>query len=241
MYHKTRGIVLHHIKYNDSSIIAYIYTENFGRQAYIIKGVHGKKAKIKINLFAPLHLLEMNVSNRPNRELQVINELKIAEPLLNISIDIAKSSLSVFIAEILYKSLREEMPNPELFQFLVEHILLLDKDTSGVQNFHLYFLMELTKYLGFFPENNFSENSLFFDLSEGYFVSKKPAHPYFLDKETAQYFSAFIDIPYETINTIQISKIKRDEILSRIIQYYQLHLISLNEIKSRDVLREVFS
>lgn len=232
---------MHHIKYNDSSIIAYIYTEHFGKQTYIIKGVHGKKAKIKINLFGPLHILELNVSNRSKRELQIISDAKIAEPLLHIPTDISKSSLSFFIAEILYKSLREEMPNPELFHFLVKSILQLDKNTSGVQNFHLYFLMELTKYLGFFPENNYTENTRFFDMAEGYFVSKMPMHPYFLDRETAKNFSAFINIPYENINAISISKTTRDDLLSKLIQYYQVHLIALNEIKTRDVLRDVFS
>lgn len=241
MYHKTRGIVLHHIKYNDSSIIAYIYTELFGRQTYIIKGVHGKKSKIKINIFAPLQILELNVSNRSNRELQIINEAKTAEPLLNIPVDITKSSVSVFIAEILYKSLREETPNPDLFHFLTESILQLDKGTKGVQNFHLYFLMKLTKYLGFFPENNYAENTHYFDMAEGHFVSKMPVHPYFLDRETAKQFSAFINILYENINSIFVSKTVRDELLSKIIQYYQVHLIALNDIKSREVLRDVFS
>lgn len=241
MYHKTRGIVLHYFKYNDSSIIAHIYTEHFGRQTYIIKGVHGKKAKIKFNLFAPLHILEMNVSNRPNREMQIISEAKIAEPLLQIPLDISKSSITVFLAEILYKSLREEMPNTDLFEFLVTSLKKLDNESASVQNFHIFFMMELTKYLGFFPENNFSEHTHYFDMAEGYFVSKIPSHSYYLNKETAKQFSAFINISFENIKDISIPKSIRDEILSKIIQYYQVHLVSLKEIKTREVLKDIFS
>ncbi len=240
MQHKTRGIVLHYIKYGDSSIIAYIYTEQFGRQSYIIKGVHGKKGKIKINIFSPLTILELNVANSHKRELQFINEAHIIFPLQEIPSNIIKSSMALLISEVLYKSLKEEDPNHELFNFLVQNIIELDLTAESLQSFHLYFLMKLTKFLGFFPVNNYDINTEFFDLSEGLFVTRMPEHPYFLDKDIALHFTTLIN-SIENSTTEKFSKSIRNELFTEILRFYQVHLISLNEIKSYEIIKEVFN
>ncbi|MBI5218915.1 MAG: DNA repair protein RecO [Bacteroidia bacterium] len=240
MLGKTRGIVLRHIKYSDTGIIAHIYTEQWGRQSYFIKRAHGKKSKIKANYFSPLFLLELEVSNKTKRELQVITEAKISDPLTAIPFNIVKSSLAIFISEVLYKSIKEVTPNPELFNFLYNYILLLDKEEKGLQNFHIIFLMQLTKYLGFFPNNNYSETNIFFDMADGRFTSLMPNHSYFLGRETSPYFSKLIDTAYKEAVNFKITKSLRNELLSKLILYYKVHLISLNEIKSYEILKEVF-
>lgn len=240
MQHKTRGIVLHHIKYGDNSVIAYIYTEKSGRQAYLVKSVRGKKSKIKISIFSPLTILDMNVSCNHKRELQFLNEAHAAVPLQGIPADIVKSMMALLISEVLYKSLREETPNQELFEFLVENILTLDKTTGSLQGFHIYFLLKLTKYLGFYPSDNYSDHTNFFDLAEGVFVNRMPEHPYFLDREAALHFSGLIhSVKKNTV--VSFPRQVRDELFSKLLQYYQVHLISLNEIKSYEVLKEVFN
>ena len=240
MLNKTAGIVLNHIKYTDSSIIVTIYTKNFGKQSYIIKNIHGKKSKIKFNLFRPLSILELEIIYREKRELQTLSEARIAHPYGSLHNDILKSSLALFISEILFRSLREETSNIELYNFLELYLLKLDAEIVSIENFHIFFLMQLTRLLGFFPTNNYSESSNYFDLMEGNFTSAMPPHPYIIDKELCSYFSLLINMNYEASVTNKIPKKTRDELLIKLIEYYQVQLISFPEIKSLKILKEIF-
>jgi len=141
MIYKTRGIVLHHIKYAETSVIATIYTEQFGRQSYMINGVRGKKSRIKANVLQPLYLLNMEVYHKTTRDLQRVKELQHAYIFNSLPYDLKKSTLALFIAEILYQTLREQEPNPELFNYLYHSIQMLDIKNEGLTTFHIYFLL----------------------------------------------------------------------------------------------------
>ncbi|HEY3389073.1 MAG TPA: DNA repair protein RecO, partial [Prolixibacteraceae bacterium] len=180
MLQKTRGIVLRSIKYGETGMITTIYTEAFGRMAFIMQGIHGKKSSVKGNLLKQLFLLEMEVDYKPGRELQRVKEIKNISPFESIPFLIVKSSQALFLAELLEKVLREEESRPELFGFLFRSIQVLDLLEEGISNFHLIFLIQLTKYLGFGPSNNYSASNQFFDMIAGNFVLSPPAHPWFL-------------------------------------------------------------
>ncbi|MGE0089035.1 MAG: DNA repair protein RecO [Bacteroidales bacterium] len=240
MIQKTRGIVLHFIKYSETSVIATIYTEKFGRQSFLIKGVRGKKSNIKANVLQPLYLLDMEVYNKPNRDLQSIKEVRNAFVFSSIPHDIRKSSISLFIAEILYKTIREQEPNAGLFDFLYHNIQLLDIKTDGIPDFHLYFLLQLSKYLGFYPTNNYSETETFFDLLNGNFVALKPMHSYFINPELSYCFSKLIQYQGIQQQEIKLSYNQRINLLEKIVEYYYLHNDGLKNIKSLVVLRDVF-
>ena len=241
MLDKTEGIVLNHIKYTDSSIIVTIYTKSYGKQSYIVKNLHGKKSKFKFNLFRPLNLLELEINYREKRELQTLSELRILHPYINLHQNIFKSSIALFISEILFRSLREETPNKELYNFIEYYLLKLDEETGSIENFHVFFLMQLTKLLGFFPTDNYSKHCNYFDLMEGVFTNTMPPHPYLIDKELCEYFSMLIKMNYETSITNKIPKKNRDELLIKLIEYYQVQLISFPEIKSLKILKEIFA
>lgn len=240
MLHKTRGIVLHHIKYSESSIIAYIYTEGFGRQAYLVNRVRGKKKAFKANIFQPLFLLELDVYYKPKRDLQRIKEFRIFLTFKTIPYDVIKSSIVLFLAEILYRTLREEESNPTLFDFLINAIQLFDNSTKGILNFHILFLLQFTKFLGFFPINNFSLINRYLDLKNGTFVTSKPFHPYYLEKDLSQIFSQMLNKKLHEFNSVIFPAGKRGLILEKILEYYQLHIEGLGTVKSLKVLREVF-
>jgi DNA repair protein RecO (recombination protein O) len=131
MLHKTRGIVFRIIRYSDTSIIANIYTESFGLRSYLVNGVHGKKAKIKASLFQPLALVEMNVTNREKSTMHRINDVMPVHTWTSIPYDIRKSSVLMFINEMLYKSVREEEANPALFEFISHAVQILDLSSVG--------------------------------------------------------------------------------------------------------------
>jgi len=240
MIHKTRGIVLHHIKYGETSVIAYVYTEIFGRQAYLIKGVRSKNSKINVNILQPLFLLDMEVYYRSKRELQRVKEINNHIQFSSTPYNIIKSSIALFLAEILYKTLKEEEPNPSLFEYLDYSIKLLDVKTEGCANFHLSFLLHLTKYLGFFPNNNYSENNRYFDLKNGKFVPARPNHSFFLSPHLSSYFFQLLNHSFKNGDLIQVNYETREELIEKILQYYDLHIEGLGKIKSLKVLKEVF-
>ena len=150
MIYATRAIVLNQIRYGDSSLIVDLYTENLGRQTVFVKGVYSKKSATRAALFQPLHLLEIQLHHRPNRQMQRISNTQICYQFQNIPYDPVKNCIALFIAEILYKTLKEEESNPKLFDFLLHTIQTLDLNESGTANFHLAFLVHYSRYLGFY-------------------------------------------------------------------------------------------
>jgi DNA repair protein RecO (recombination protein O) len=217
-----------------------MYTETFGRQAYIINGVRGKKSKIKANLFQPLFLLDMEVYHKPRRDLQRAKEIQNASIFSTIPYDLKKSTIAIFIAEILYKTIQEHEPNADLFNYLYNSIQLLDLKEKGVVNFHIYFLLHLTKYLGFFPDNNYSEKYSYFDLKAGSFVQIKPKHFSFLDKEPSVFLNQMLTFSDNQHENLSIQYKERMQILEKVLEYYALHNEGLSSVKSLEILKEVF-
>src|ERR1035437_8438600 len=171
MIYKTRGIVLRTADYSDTSLIAKIYTEQFGIQSYLIKGAKRKKASIKANLFQPLALLDLQVYKKEKKQLQTLKEVGAEIHFASIHNDPAKTSILFFLNEILLKCLQEEEENSELFSFLHETIQTLDSAEKNFSNLHLIFLIRFSRFLGFYPQGNYSDTNSFFDLREGKFVS----------------------------------------------------------------------
>lgn len=240
MLHKTRGIVLHHIKYSETSVIVTVYTESFGRQAYLINGVRSKKAKIKANILQPLFLLNMEVYHKPKRELQRVKEVQNDFVFSSLPYDIRKSTLALFIAEILYRTIQEQEANQELFDYVYHSIQILELKEEGITNFHLYFLIHLTKYLGFFPDNNWTEQNCYFDLKIGSFVKIKPLHTLGMDSDQSKILSQLLEFSENQHEKMKIPYALRMDLLDRIIDYYELHNPGISQIKSLSVLKEVF-
>ena len=192
--YSTKGIVLNQIKYLNNSIIANIFTEKFGRQAFIIKGLRSKKSKIKANLFQPLFLLDMEIYYKMNRNLQSVKEIKNISPFSTIPYDYNKNAMAIFLAEVLYKTIKEEEANINLFEFLFNSIKLFDTLDNKFINFHLLFLINLSRYLGFYPNNNFSEYKVFFDLKNGEFVENDSSHFHIIDKKLSAEFQKLLDL-----------------------------------------------
>ncbi|MCH7535011.1 MAG: DNA repair protein RecO, partial [Bacteroidetes bacterium] len=166
MLYNTKGLVIKYIKYSETSIIATIYTEIFGMQSYFLNGVRSKKSKIKINALQPLSCLDLVVYHKENKNLNRIKEL-ILHPYQSIPNNVYKTSMVFFIAEIIQKSVKEEEHNIDLFEFLESSIKLLDLQESNFSNFHLLFLIKLSRFLGFYPQGVFSEKSKYFDMQNG--------------------------------------------------------------------------
>jgi DNA repair protein RecO (recombination protein O) len=239
MIHKTRGIVLHTIKYSETSVIAKIYTEKFGLVSFMIKGARKQKSKIRTAILQPLTLVDLETYFKEKSNLQTLKEITQSTAFSSIPNDIRKNSIVLFIAEILYKTIKEEESNPGLFNYIFNSIEFLDEMEMGIGNFHLHFIIHLTKHLGFYPQEKFTQQKCFFDLEEGTFVTQTPYHLNFLDVHESELLFRFLASTAETLEMIKLSQFVRSELINKILIYYKLHLPGMGEIKSHQVLSTV--
>src|SRR5882757_6416664 len=151
MLHKTRGIVFKTTDYGESSVVVQVFTEKFGLQSYMVNGAKKPKAKISCNMLQPLHLLDMVVYHKETGNVQRIKEVKNSPVLQTIPYDVIKSSLALFLNEVLYKAIKQQAADENLFGFIFNSIEWMDHQPEGIVNFHLFFLTRLTRYLGFYP------------------------------------------------------------------------------------------
>jgi DNA repair protein RecO (recombination protein O) len=241
MLHKTRGIVLKTTDYADNSIIAKIFTQKFGLQSYLINGVKKPKAKIRLNMLQPLHILDLVVYHKPNGTIQRISDAR-SEPILqSIPYDIVKSSLVLFINEMIYKSLKQEHEDEIMFEFIAKSIELLDHSEKGIANFHLIFLMKLTRFLGFYPDMSYADSTSFFDLKNGVFVHNQPLHLFFIEEKYLADWLQILRNSMDDFLEIKLNSASRKYLLQKVIDYYSLHIDSMGEIKSHVILEEVLS
>lgn len=236
----TEGIVLHFIKYGESSVIATIYTRDYGRQSYMVNAARSKKSKNKSGLLQPLFVVDMVAYQKQNRDLHRIKELKSNRVYQNIPFEISKSAISLFMAEVLYKSINEHESYPEMYDFIKNSLLYFDLMEAGSSNFHLWFLFKLTEYLGFMPETNQIGFQGWFDMKKGAIQPFEPSHPFYANKEVTARLMELNALKLSELENFKIKRGMRDSIISVLIEYYQLHFDDLGEIKSLAVLREVF-
>jgi DNA repair protein RecO (recombination protein O) len=241
MLASTEGIVLHFIKYRESSVIATIYTRDFGRQSYLINAARSKKSKNKASLLQALFLVDLVAYQKQSRELHRVKELKSNQPYQNIAFDIAKSTQAIFLAEVLYKTIHEQECFPEMFDFMKNALLYFDLLEEGASNFHLFFLFRLTEYLGFLPDTTKTGFESWFDLKKGSIVPFEPSHPLFANKEVTEYLIILSEVKIHDLKNLKISRSIRDSLLTVLLDYYQLHFDNLGEIKSVKVLKEIFN
>lgn len=239
MLEKSRGIFLHAVKYSETSLIAAIYTEAYGRQSFMINGARSKNSKEKTTAFQPLYLLDIELYYRAGHDIQRLKNIRNANPYTTIPFDIRKSSQVFFLAEILYKCLREEEPNPELFNFIYHSLTFLDLSEAGISNFHIWFLFKLTRFLGINPSQDNSLIGNFFDMQSALFVSHEPIHSQYTDKQATILFSRLFDVDLSTLQTLDYSHSERKIVLEKLLEFYKIHFDNLGEIKTLGVLKEV--
>jgi DNA repair protein RecO (recombination protein O) len=237
MLQQTKGITLKVTNYSESSVVAQIYTESLGLQSYLINGARKPKAKIGNNMLQPFHLLELVVYNKENNNLQRIKEAQQFPPLKTIPLDIVKSSIAMFLNEVLYKVLRHQHPEPQIFQFLENEIIWLDEANDGLANYHLVFLAKLTHYLGFKP---IISNLPYFDLIEGQFTNSLPGHVHVLQEPYSSCFREILQSSFTNCNKIKLTREDRSYLLQKIVDYYRLHTENFGEVNSLYILEEIF-
>lgn len=234
----TEAIVFSAIKYGEADLIATCFTKKEGIKSYLLRNIFkAKKSGIKASYFQPLSQLDLVANHKNKGTLEYIREVKIAVPYQTLHTDIIKGSLIMFLAEILKNCIREEEANIPLFNFISDSLIWLDQHDKTA-NFHIYFLIELSRFLGFYPDT--SQLSLpFFNLIEGRFELQK-TEPYCVNLHTSENLKLFLNHPPQTIKSLHFSKKDRAEILNVLLVYYQLHVQGYKKPKSLEVFQKLF-
>ncbi|RZK48189.1 MAG: DNA repair protein RecO [Pedobacter sp.] len=227
--------------YSESSVIVQVFTEKFGIQSYLINGVKKPKAKIPMNVLQPLHLLDMVVYHKVNTQLQRVSEVRPLPVFKSIPYDVIKNTIVQFLNEVLYKSIRQQGADNALFSFIYNAISWFDETEKPSVNFHLAFLLKLSRFLGFAPHEQTRKDQKYFDLQEGEFTSLMPIHPYYMEKIDADFFLVLFSTSFEKIFEIKIDNTTRRFLLDKILIYYTLHTASFGQIKSHQVLEDILS
>ncbi len=221
MLYKTRGVVFRFTKYGETSIIVNIFTELFGLQSYIVNGVRSKSATNKIALFQPLTLLDLVVYHRENASILRIKEVKCLYAYQSLTGDIKKSAIAMFVNEILNKAVKDQSHAEEICGFLIESLIALDK-TSMPENFHLIFLLKLSRYLGFGPQSN-----------------EEVLGAWIVSKEEEEVLTQLLKADFD--GRVTLSYEQRKNLLESLLRFYATHIDNFGEMKSVQVLKDVLS
>lgn len=240
MLQKTSGIILQTTKYSETSLIIKAYTQDFGFQSYIINGVRSKTSKHKAGLFQPLTLVDM-VASGNERSLLRITDISIHQPYNALPYDVIKSSIGIFINELLVHSFKEPHPDEDLFLFIRNSLLILDLSTESCSNFHLGFMLQFSRFFGFFPQGEYSAATPVFDLQDGKFVGSLPRHGHYLHANISALLSKLILLSYEELAGFRMDKAERKQLLHSLVLFYQLHIPSFGSIKSLEILEEIIA
>ncbi len=241
MVTSTVGILLKTIKHSDSTAIIQVYSRDFGRKAYFLRGLAKKRNNPRALLF-PLSLLEMQVTEKESKSLGQVRDISLNFPISTLISNPAKSAVAMFLTEVLEKCIVENYKNEILYDFLENSIKLLDT-SDQVRNFHIWFLLSLSKHFGFQPSKSklsHSAHDLYFNLEAGSFENSKPALESFLDPNISRLLHTFLGMNFDGVSEHNISAGSRSKLLHGIIDYYKIHVPHFNHLSSLHVLETVF-
>ncbi len=238
--YKGRGIVLHTLKYGENAMIVHLLTDVGGRQSFIVSGIRsGRGRGSKAALFQPLFTVEFEALSSQRYELHRFKEVRSGMTLSRTPFDLRRSTIALFIAEVLYRLVKESEANERLFNHVWHSIEALDSIETGVANFHLWFLTTLSRDLGFMPSKSYNEG-YWFDICEGEYVAQRPSHKIVLEPSQAALLDRFSHTPLTELDTIPLNRASRASYLESLLQYYSYHLDATHTIRSIDILRELF-
>lgn len=239
MNEKTQGFVIQSIRYGDTSLIVKVYTLDNGVQSFMIKGVRGKSSRHRVAFFQPMTFLSFVRANAPrSNAMCYMRDVELAYAYQTIPNVMNKSAILMYVAELLSHSLTQQERNEPLYSFIYQSIVWLDLVEAGYANFPLYFTLELSRFLGFYPQTNYTKSALF-DMMEGHFVSTPPLHPYYLDGEYSEKLSQLLNLGINELSKVTLTGAQRTVLVDGVITFMRLHAPLLKGLQSHEVLKEV--
>lgn len=235
----TKAIVFSALKYAEADLIVKCFTEKEGLKSYLLRGVlKSKKGKLKASFFQPLTQLEIVAAHKEKGTLEYIREARLGVPYNSLHTNIFKSTVVMFLSEVLRNAVKEEERNLPLYKFLEESLILFDSGEKTA-NFHLWFLLELTKYLGFYPDDSQLDGKVF-NLLDGNFQSRETSDSCISD-ETVTVLKQLLGTNFDGLSRIKMNQITRSRFLLMLLNYYEIHLQGFHKPKSLGVLNEIYN
>lgn len=241
MVRSTKGIVLKSFKYSETSLIVKIFTRELGLQSYIVNGVRKTRGKQKASLFSPLTLLDLEVYHKETQQLKRIKEFRNYNIYRMIPFDVFRSSIGMFVSEVLYKSIKSDQEQTELFDLVESLLIQLDGEDTELSHFPINFMILLSESLGFGPLNNRTSEEDIFDLVEGRFSEHIPDHMNYFEIEPSKHFCKAIDANLTNKAQQKIPKTVRNILLQGLQNYFRLHIENFGEMNSTKILQEVLA
>ena len=237
---KTKAIVLRTVKYGESRIIVDLLTREAGRVSMVCQLTKSGKGKIKKQLLQPMTMLDVAFDYRKNISLQHFQDLRIGQVYRSLLFDPYKLSITLFLAEFLIYATRDETDNRQLYDFIETSLLWLDNADGGFANFHLVFMLHISLFIGFYPNLDDYHEGCWFDLREGCFTPLRPTHNDCLKPDEAARMRTIMRMSLDNMHLFRMSRVERNRCAEIILYYYRLHQSDFPELRSLDVLRELF-
>jgi DNA repair protein RecO (recombination protein O) len=255
MQETLRGIVLRTVKYGDTSMVVDLFTESHGRQSFMASTARAKRSVRSKSFWQPLSMVEFSAEMRPVGGLPRPSDVRTYYNYTDLPFSPVKSTLALFLAEFLSAALREEKENTPLYRYIESSLQWLDMVDKpiAVANFHLAFLMHLSRFIGIYPNLEWAadcrnrparglvNSQLFFDLLAGSYCDRQPPHAHFLRRQEAQALPVLFRMDYPNLHLFRLSRQERMRILQVLNEYYRLHVPNFPELKSLEVLQEFYS
>ncbi|MGI6223044.1 MAG: DNA repair protein RecO [Prevotella sp.] len=237
---KTTALVLSAVNYGDNQLIVDLFTREMGRQSFIVRLSQSPHGRMRRQLFQPLNLLAIDFTPRPARSLQRFSEVRLARPWTTLNTDPYKIPVVFFLAEFLRYATRDEQDVDTLFDYIVGSVEWFDMAREGFANFHLVFMIRLSMFLGFFPNLDSYVAGACFDLRSGCFSTSIPPHPDFIQAEEAEAMMNLMRLNFTTMHLFRMSRQQRNRCVDVILEFYRLHIPAFPEMRTLEVVREVF-
>ena len=241
MNYKTEAIVLHSFKYGESRMIIDVFSREAGRLSLIASLPKTPRGRLKKQYFQPMTMLEIAFDQRQRVQLQQLKDARLLHPYTSLFLSPEKMAISLFVAEFLYHALRSEQRNEPLFAYIFDSMQWLDIATGGFANFHLTFLMRLSRFLGFYPNLEDDAEGCIFDLRAGTFNIMPPLHHDYLQPDDARRIRLLMRMDFPTMHLYRLSRHDRNRIVEVLLHYYRLHIPQFPELKSLSVLQELWA
>ncbi len=236
-----RGIVLRTVKYGDNALILDLFTERYGRMSFVTKISRARRSPMSVAFWQPLSMVEFQAEVRPTVTLPRPRDVRFYYNYLHLPFSPVKSTIAIFLADFLSAALREEKANAPLYGYIEKSLQWFDEARfpTAIANFHLVFLMHMSRFIGIYP--NLDNPAPFFDLMSGTYQYLQPYHTHYIKGAEAAALPLLFRLNYFTAHLLKLSSAQRCRILEVLNTYYRIHLPNFPELKSFEVLHEVFS
>ena len=234
-----RGVVLNTIKYGDKGLVVQMLTSSHGRQSFMAQGLGSRGRGSRAALFQPLFALEYEAIESTKMQMHRFSEVHAGIVLHSIPFDVKKSTIALFMAEVLHRLVKESEANEMLFDFVWGSVEALDAATEGVANFHLWFLSNLCRFLGFSPGNEYMPEA-WFNIAEGLYTSDCPPREHRMSQQNALILRDMLECDVRYLSEVGLNRHQRVDFLDALLAYYAYHLDTIHSVQSIRILQEVF-